>query len=129
MMSMPRPDEEIKQFFAAVMPSDPHIHIRPMFSNLAGFINGNMFVGLYGQRIFIRLPEDERSLLIEQEGASLFPPMPGKPMKEYVTIPEPWHETPDTITAWIEKSLQWVAAMPEKVPAKKKPSTKKKKDV
>ncbi|MCY9697411.1 hypothetical protein [Paenibacillus alginolyticus] len=72
-MPMPRPDEEIKQFFAAVMP--------------------------------------------------------GKPMKEYVTIPEQWHEAPDTITAWIEKSLQWVAAMPEKVPAKKKPSTKKKKDV
>lgn len=126
-MSMPRPDEEMKQFFAAVMPSDPHIHIRPMFGNLAGFMNGNMFVGLYGQQIFIRLPEDERTRLVEQEGASLFSPMPGKPMKEYVTLPEQWRETPDTITAWIEQSLQWVAAMPEKIPAKKKTSTKKSK--
>lgn len=47
-MSMPRTDDRMKQLFAAVMPGDPHIHIRPMFGNLAGFINGNMFVGLYG---------------------------------------------------------------------------------
>lgn len=70
------------------MPGDPHIHVRPMFGNLAGFINGNMFAGLFGQQIFIRLPEDERSRLIEQEEASLFSPMPDKPMKEYVILPE-----------------------------------------
>lgn len=128
-MSMPRPDEEMKEFFAAVMPGDPHIHIRPMFGNLAGFINGNMFAGLYGQRIFIRLPEEERSRLIEQEGASLFSPMPGKPMKEYVALPEQWREEPDKITAWMEQSLQWVGAMPEKVPAKKSGTKKKSKDV
>lgn len=107
------------------MPGDPHIHIRPMFGNLAGFINGNMFVGLYGQQIFVRLPEDERTRLMEQEGAALFSPMPGKPMKEYVTLPEEWRDEPGKITAWIEQSLQWAGGMPEKVPAKK-PTAKKK---
>jgi TfoX/Sxy family transcriptional regulator of competence genes len=125
-MSMPRTDDKMKQFFAAVMPGDPHIHIHPMFGNLAGFINGNMFVGLYGQQIFVRLPEDERTRLMEQEGAALFSPMPGKPMKEYVTLPEEWRDEPGKITAWIEQSLQWAGAMPEKVPAKK-PTAKKKK--
>lgn len=124
-MSMPRTDDKMKQFFAAVMPGDPHIHIRPMFGNLAGFINGNMFVGLYGQQIFVRLPEDERTRLMEQEGAALFSPMPGKPMKEYVTLPEEWRDEPGKITAWIEQSLQWAGGMPEKVPAKK-PTAKKK---
>jgi TfoX/Sxy family transcriptional regulator of competence genes len=124
-MSMPRTDDKMKQFFAAVMPGDPHIHIRPMFGNLAGFINGNMFVGLYGQQIFVRLPEDERTRLMEQEGAALFSPMPGKPMKEYVTLPEEWRDEPGKITAWIEQALQWAGAMPEKVPAKK-PTAKKK---
>ncbi|BBH22939.1 hypothetical protein Back11_42840 [Paenibacillus baekrokdamisoli] len=123
-MSIPRTNEEMKQLFAAVMPGDPHIHIRPMFGNLAGFINGNMFTGLYGQQIFIRLPEEERSRLIEKEGATLFSPMPGKPMKEYVTIPEQWWEEPDKITAWIDQSLKWVSAMPEKVPKKKSSSKK-----
>ena len=33
--------------------------------------------------------------------------MPGKPMKEYVTLPEEWRDEPGKITAWIEQSLQW----------------------
>ncbi|MDQ0201563.1 TfoX/Sxy family protein [Neobacillus ginsengisoli] len=119
-MPMPKPVEESKAFFASVIPVDPRIMIKPMFGNLASFINGNMFAGLYGIHIFVRLPENERLRLLEEEGAAEFSPMQGRPMKEYVVFPEKWREEPDKIKEWIQQSIKWVEKMPEKVSAKKK---------
>lgn len=118
-MSMPRPDEESKAFFASVIPVDPRITIKPMFGNIGSFINGNMFSGLFGNQIFVRLPENERLRLLEEDGASEFSPMPGRAMKEYVTLPDHWRQEPDKICEWIERSLSWVGEMPEKVAKKK----------
>jgi TfoX/Sxy family transcriptional regulator of competence genes len=124
-MSMPRPDEDSKAFFATVIPVDPRIITKPMFGNIASFINGNMFTGLFGNQIFVRLPENDRFRLLEEEGTSEFSPMPGRAMKEYVTLPDIWRKEPDKIQEWLQKSLSWVGEMPEKVPAKKKASKKK----
>jgi TfoX/Sxy family transcriptional regulator of competence genes len=118
-MSMPKPDDESKAFFASVIPVDPRITIKPMFGNIGSFINGNMFSGLFGNQIFVRLPENERLRLLEEEGAEEFSPMPGRAMKEYVTIPEQWRQKPDKIGEWIEKSLSWVGEMPVKESKKK----------
>src|SRR4051812_39755328 len=57
-MSMPRPDAESREFFHLVVPDDPRVQTRPMFGNLAAFVNGNMFTGLFGDRVFVRLPMD-----------------------------------------------------------------------
>lgn len=119
-MSFPRPDAESKEFFHSVMPMDHRIQIKPMFGNLGSFINGNMFAGLFGPQVFVRLPENERLRLIEEEGSSAFSPMKGKPMKEYVTIPDSWRNEPEKVCGLLEQSISWVAEMPEKIPAKKK---------
>ncbi|MFY4777444.1 TfoX/Sxy family protein [Metabacillus sp. RGM 3146] len=119
-MPMPKPDEESKAFFASVIPIDPRIKIKPMFGNIGSFFNGNMFAGLFGSTVFVRLPENNRLRLLEIEGAAEFSPMPGRPMKEYVTFPEKWRHEPEKIQEWIQRSLQWVETMPEKVSAKKK---------
>jgi TfoX/Sxy family transcriptional regulator of competence genes len=118
-MSMPRPDEESKAFFSAIIPVDPRITIKPMFGNIGSFINGNMFSGLFGNQIFVRLPENERLRLMKEEGASEFSPMPGRAMKEYVTIPKQWREEPEKIHEWIHLSLKWVGEMPVKESKKK----------
>lgn len=123
-MSFSRADEESKAFFTSIVPEDPRVRIKPMFGNLAGFINGNMFTGLYGRQVFVRLGETERRRLLEQEGAAEFSPMPGKPMKEYVTLPEEWRQEPDKLRNRIELSLAWVGEMPEKAPSKKANSKK-----
>jgi TfoX/Sxy family transcriptional regulator of competence genes len=125
-MPMPKPDEETKSFFASVIPVEPRITIKPMFGNLAGFINGNMFTGLFGTKIFVRLPENDRHRLLEEEGAAEFSPMPGRPMKEYVTFPDEWRNEPDKMREWIQHSIEWVETMQEKVPSKKKKSANKK---
>lgn len=118
-MTMPRPDEESKAFFASVIPVDPRITIKPMFGNIASFINGNMFSGLFGNQIFVRLPEMERLRLLNEEGATEFSPMPGRAMKEYVTIPDQWRQEPEKIQEWISLSLLWVGELPVKEPKKK----------
>jgi TfoX/Sxy family transcriptional regulator of competence genes len=120
-----RADEQFKEFFTSVLPDDPRVKIRPMVGNLAGFINGNMFTGLYGQQVFVRLSDTEREQLLAEDGASVFSPMKGRPMKEYVTFPEQWLAEPDKVRHWIVRSLNWVEAMPEKV--SKKQSVKKSK--
>ncbi len=122
-MSFPRPDAESKALFHLVLPADPWIQVKPMFGNLAGFANGYMFAGLFGQQIFVRLPEPERTELLAAEGASVFDPMGGRPMKEYVTFPAAWRTEPERVRAWMARSLQWVTAMPPKAPARKNTST------
>jgi hypothetical protein len=43
------------------IPEDPWVQVRPMFGNLAGLSNGNMFIGLFGSAVFVRLGEDDRT--------------------------------------------------------------------
>src|SRR5437879_641385 len=41
MPAMPKPDEDTKAFFKEVVPEHPAVLVRPMFGNLAAFVNGN----------------------------------------------------------------------------------------
>jgi TfoX/Sxy family transcriptional regulator of competence genes len=84
-----------------------------MFGNVAAFVNGNMFTGLFGQDLFVRLSEDERAELIEQGGAE-FQPMPGRTMKEYVSLPRTWQRESDQARTWVERSLAWAGQLPPK---------------
>jgi TfoX/Sxy family transcriptional regulator of competence genes len=104
-----RPDSESKAFFHAVMPAHPLVQIKPMFGQLAGFVHGNMFAGLYGDNVFVRLPDSEQAELLAEEGASPLEPMPGRPMKEYVSLPAAWRDDPDRVRGWILRGLNWVS--------------------
>ena len=90
-----------------------------MFGNVAGFVNGNMFVGLFGSDLFVRLPDPDRAELLKQEGSSILEPMKRRPMKEYATVPESWRDEPDRARAWVVRSLNWVGEMPAKKPKQK----------
>ena len=119
-MSFPRPDDASRAFFESILPDDPRVQVRPMFGNVAGFVNGNMFIGLFGDEVLVRLPDADRAELLEAEGASIFEPMAGRPMKEYVTIPHAWRSEPDRARGWVTRSLDWAGAMPEKKAKKKR---------
>jgi TfoX/Sxy family transcriptional regulator of competence genes len=89
-----------------VLPSDP--------GNLAAFVNGNMFAGLYENDFFVRLSEEESKELLKHEGAPLFEPMKGRPMKGYFLIPRSWKKQPDLIRSWMTRSQSWTSKMPPK---------------
>src|SRR6266487_4071940 len=111
-MSMPRPDEATRAYFQSVLPEDPRVVVRPMFGQQAGFVNGNMFTGILGPGVFVRLPEAERAELLAIPGAG--------PMAEYVTLPGGWREDPEPARAWVLRSLEWAAALPAKEPKKRR---------
>lgn len=118
-MAFPRPDEATKAFFQSITPDDPRVHVRPMFGNLASFVNGNMFMGVFGSDVFVRLPDADRAEMLREEGTWIFEVMPGKPMKEYVAFPKAWRDEPGRVQAWVTRSLDWASALSEKKAKKK----------
>ena len=119
-MGIPRAEEGAKAFFASILPDDPRVQVRPMFGNVAGFVNGNMFAGVHGGEVFVRLPDADRAELLQQDGSSLLEPMKGRPMKEYAIIPRAWRSEPDRARSWVVRSLSWAGELPEKKPKKRK---------
>jgi TfoX/Sxy family transcriptional regulator of competence genes len=117
---IPKPDEEAKAHFHEVVPDHPAVRIRPMFGNLAAFVNGNMFTGLFGTDVFVRLGEEDRAELLEAGGGP-FEPMAGRPMREYVTLPAEWRQEPARVREWVARSLAWAEELPPKAPKERKP--------
>jgi TfoX/Sxy family transcriptional regulator of competence genes len=53
---MPRADEATRAFFESILPDDPRVSVRPMFGNVAAFVNGNMFSGVFGNDVLCACP-------------------------------------------------------------------------
>ena len=117
-MKMPKPSEDAKAAFSSLVPDDPSITLRPMFGNLAAFVNGNMFSGLFGEDLFVRLPDDEAAQ-VKRHGGRPFEPMPGHAMSGYVMVPATWQKKPDAVRPWMQRALTLTRAMPAKA---KKPA-------
>ncbi|REE74371.1 TfoX/Sxy family transcriptional regulator of competence genes [Rhodococcus wratislaviensis] len=119
-MKMPKPSEEDKQFFRSLIPDVPGVEVKPMFGNLGAFVNGNMFAGLLGPKVGVRLlTEQARDELASSDGAGPFGPGE-KPMREYLALPDRWRGTPDRATPWVERALAEIAALPPKQPKPRK---------
>jgi TfoX/Sxy family transcriptional regulator of competence genes len=116
-MKMPRPSEDAKVAFARVVPDGPQITIKPMFGQMSAFVNGNMFCGIFGEELMVRLPEDEIAKVKEQGGRD-FEPMPGHKMGGYVVVPGDWRTRPPH--ALIKRALEETRKLPAKKPTKKR---------
>ena len=62
----------------------------------------------------LRLSEAERTEFLALDGAARFEPMPGRPMREYVTVPQRMLASPDELAAWLEKSYAYAKSLPPK---------------
>ena len=118
-MTMPKPSEEAKAAFQKLVPPDPAVTTRPMFGNLAGFVNGNMFCGLFGEDLFVRVSDDDQAN-VRKQGGRAFEPMPGRAMTGYVVVPVGWQKKPDSTRVWIVTALKWSRQLPSKDNAKAK---------
>jgi TfoX/Sxy family transcriptional regulator of competence genes len=125
MPGMPKPSEETKDLFRAALPEDEHVVTKPMFGQLAGFVNGHMFTGIFGDTIFVRIDGPDREALLQEEEAHVFAPMGDRPMKDYVVLPVTWLEDMDRVRDWMGRGLATAAALPPKVPKPPKPKAKK----
>jgi TfoX/Sxy family transcriptional regulator of competence genes len=108
---MPKPTDDDRERFRTLVPEGTGVTVKPMFGSLGAFVNGNMFMGLFGSDIGLKLPPADEEALTAHPGAGPFGP-PGRPMGGYVTIPRNW--TARDATPWVEKALEFVAALPPK---------------
>ena len=110
-MQIPKPSEEDKARFRALVPDDPRVQVKPMFGNLGAYVNGNMFMGLFGSDIGIKLAPADKAEFGVIDGVGPFGPAE-RPMGGYLTLP------PSMASAlsnrWIARSLDHVATMPPK---------------
>lgn len=121
-MHVPRPSKETEDLFRSVVPDAPGVQVRPMFANLCAFVNGNMFAGLFGDQLGVRLPDEAvRAELRAIEGTGPYGP-PERGMAAYVSLPEAWKDDPDRLREWIGVALEQVARMPPKVKKPRKPA-------
>ena len=115
-MTMPKPSDADRQRFNSLVPDAPGVEVKPMFGNLGAFVNGNMFMGLFGSDIGIKLPDGPRETLLAQPGAGPFGP-PERPRGGYVTLPAAW--TARQAARWVDEALAAAAALPPKAAKKK----------
>ena len=113
-MQIPKPTEADKARFRDLAPDDPRVEVKPMFGNLGAFVNGNMFMGLFGSDIGVKLPAGPAADLGALDGAGPFGPAE-RPMGGYVTVP-PSLIGSDEGARWVREALDHVAALPPKAP-------------
>ncbi len=89
-----------------------------MFGNLGAFVNGNMFMGLFGSDVGLRLDGADQAALLEL-GAGPFGPE-GHRMAGYVSLPASWRSQPAQAERWVAKAFAGAARLPPKVKAPSK---------
>jgi TfoX/Sxy family transcriptional regulator of competence genes len=122
-MKLRKSPEELVATFDDVMPGPPATK-RKMFGFPAGFVNGNMFMGLFENGMILRLPLESRDVLIQRHGAKLFEPMAGRVMKEYVALPESLIRDREQLAAWVAKALVHGESLEPKAAKAKAPKAK-----
>ena len=113
-MQIPKPTPDDVAFFRLVVPARPDVEIKPMFGNLGAFVHGNMFAGLFGSAVGVRLDDAASQELAGIEGAGPFGPAE-RPMGGYLSLPPDWRASPDLASAWVERALAQVSTLPPKV--------------
>ncbi len=118
MPSWKKSPPELIALFDALVEQLPGVERRSMFGYPCIFLNGNMAAGLFEDRMMMRLGEKDRAAFLAQ-GARLFEPMKGRPMREYVELPDAMLASKKQISAWLAKSVAYVGGLPVKRANKK----------
>ena len=117
-MKMPKAGGEAVAAFRELLKEVPEAVERPVFGQPAAFVRGNMFLGVFGSNVIVRLSEPDRALAHKELGAKPFEPMPGRPMREYVVLPAKVLQDPKLAAAWTARARQYATELPAKKPKK-----------
>jgi TfoX/Sxy family transcriptional regulator of competence genes len=110
-MQIPKPTEDAKEFFRSVVPDEPGVEVKPMFGNLGAFVNGNMFAGLFGSSLGVKLAPGDLAELSAIEGAGPFGPAE-RPMGGYLSLPSSFGA--EEASRWVDRARTYVATLPPK---------------
>ncbi|MGI9005170.1 MAG: TfoX/Sxy family protein [Streptosporangiaceae bacterium] len=121
-MEIPKPTEDDRQFFRSVVPDEAGVEVKPMFGNLGAFVYGNMFAGLFGPDVGVRLDEAGRGELAAIDGSGPFGPAE-RPMGGYLALPASWRASPEIASDWVGRALAHIRTMPPRLRSRKPPAS------
>jgi hypothetical protein len=112
MRQMPKHSDQAKAYFRSLVPESPSVEVRPMFGSVAAFVNGNMFAGLFGDDVGVKLDPAGLAELAALPGTGPFGPVE-RPMGGFLSLPT---DLPDADkTSWVERARDHVGLLPPKV--------------
>lgn len=114
-MQMPKHSDEAKAHFRSLISEAAGVEVKQMFGSLGAFVNGNMFAGLFGENIGVKLDADSLEELRAMPGSGPFGPAE-RPMGGYLSLPPDLADADKS--AWTDRARDYVATLPPK--AKKK---------
>ena len=113
-MKLPSADPGAVQRFSELTPTGPGITVKKVFGQPAAFINGNMFFGVFGPNLFLRLSAEQREEASRSFRAQPFEPMKGRPMTEYICLPTGILGDKALARTWVERGLAHASALAPK---------------
>jgi TfoX/Sxy family transcriptional regulator of competence genes len=111
--------QDLQERFAAAAAGIEGMEQRQMFGYPAAFIGGNLTTSLHQESWIVRLPDAERQECLDA-GWSAFEPMPGRPMRGYVAMPDEVAADPEQALAWVGRAAAYVRTLPPKAAKSKK---------
>lgn len=119
-MAFPKPSAQVTQKLEEAI-GGLRAAKRPMFGCPSYFSGDNMFAGVFGESLIIRLDEGQRSSFLKAfPGSGPFEPFPGRPMREYLALPLESFPTPAELGRWLGRAHAYAASLPAKPKAKQK---------
>ena len=119
-MEFKKAPPELVEFIAEKM-KNVESDCRQMFGYPAYFINGNMFAGLFGDQLLLRLSEEDAAKLRKEDlRIKAFEPMPGRAMKGYISLPKEVYSDSKEFGALLEESVKCASSLPPKKARAKK---------
>ena len=119
MPGFPKSPAELVARFGEIAPLAGDADRKQMFGYPVCVLNGNMFLGLHGDSLILRLADADRAEFLSRYQTTLFEPMPGRPMKEYVVVPAVVVYDDDAVAEWVRRSRAYAEQLPAKKPKKK----------
>lgn len=109
-----KPSERTLQAFERAIERLDSVERRTMFGYPSIFLSGNMLACVFQDRIMVRLSDLDRAEALDVDGATLFEPSPGRPMREYVDFPRSVVDDTESLAKWMHRGAGYVASLPPK---------------
>lgn len=108
-------DEDVASRVRQSVAAHAGISERKMFGGLCLMVNGNMFAGVNGNELMLRVGPQRFEDLLAKPGAR---PMDftGRPMNGYLYIASSAFESDEALSDWLENALAFVETLPAKQP-------------
>ncbi len=102
---------QIDQRIGAIVENWPANERKKMFGGICRLLNGNMFCGVLGDYLILRLGEEQAARALLQPQVKVFD-ITGRPMKGWVMVAEDAFVNDEDLERWLAQARQFNALLP-----------------